>query len=97
MNLRFPVALMLIATLAGCATHYTPDAVANPYGVFSGIWHGIIFPYALMTNLVSWALSLIGISFAGDIQIIGRPNTGFWYYVGFAIGLTSYSGASAAR
>lgn len=87
---------MLALVLTGCAAHYTPEAVRDPYGVFSGIWHGFVFPWALLANLISWVLGLIGISFMGSIQIIGRPNTGvFWYYVGFALGLGSYSAGSA--
>ncbi|WP_298824691.1 hypothetical protein [uncultured Piscinibacter sp.] len=90
--------LLLLLLLSGCAAHYTPDAVQDPYGFFSGIWHGIVFPYALVTNILSWLLSLAGISFLSSIEIIGRPNTGlFFYYIGFVIGLTSYGSASAAR
>jgi hypothetical protein len=81
--------------LAGCAHHYDADAVADPYGFFAGIWHGIIFPLTLVANIVSWVLSLIGISLWENIQIVGRPNTGVFYYIGFVIGLSSLSGASA--
>ena len=89
-------ALALAALVSGCATHYSADAVHDPYGIFSGVWHGIVFPFALFTNIVSWLLGLVGFSFLDSIQIIGRPNTGFWYYVGFVFGL-SISGGSAAR
>lgn len=89
-------ALAITALVSGCATHYTGDAVQDPYGFLSGVWHGLIFPFALITNLVSWLLGLVGISFFESIQIIGRPNTGFWYYVGFALGLSG-SGGGAAR
>ncbi len=90
--------LLLLLLLSGCAAHYTADSVQDPYGFFSGIWHGIVFPYALVTNILSWLLSLVGISFLSSIEIIGRPNTGlFFYYIGFVIGLTSYGSASAVR
>ncbi|MEJ8855799.1 hypothetical protein WKW79_14545 [Variovorax robiniae] len=82
--------------LAGCAAHFTPEAVSEPYGLFSGIWHGLIFPFALLANLLSWALSLIGVSFLQAIEIIGRPNTGLWYYVGFALGLCFWGGAGSS-
>lgn len=80
--------------ITGCATHYTADAVADPYGIFSGIWHGIVFPLALLANLISWVAGLFGVSFLDSIQLIGRPNTGLWYYLGFALGLGAYGGGA---
>lgn len=80
--------------LAGCASHYG-SAAADPYGFFFGIWHGLISPYAVIANLLSWALGLAGISFPDSVQIIGRPNTGFFYYLGFFFGLVPYSGGAA--
>jgi hypothetical protein len=82
--------------LTGCAAHFTPETIADPYGFFWGIWHGLIFPFSLFANLISWALSLVGISFLQSIEIIGRPNTGLWYYVGFALGLLAETGGAAS-
>lgn len=87
--------LVVVTTASGCATHYSPESVNDHYGFFSGIWHGMISPYALLTNLVSWLAGVFGFSFLDSIQIIGRPNTGFWYYVGFALGLSAYGGGAA--
>ena len=92
----FAVLLILSVLLTGCATHYTGDAVKDPYGFFSGVWHGVIFIFSLIVNVISWVCSLAGISLFESIEIIGRPNSGFWYYVGFAIGMTS-AGGSASR
>jgi hypothetical protein len=93
-KIRRTVGFLFVTLLAGCAAHYTPESVHSPYGFFSGLWHGFFFPWALLTNLVSWFLGLFGISLFESIQIIGRPNTGFfWYYVGFIFGLGSYSQA----
>ena len=86
----------LSVLLAGCAAHYTDDAVKDPYGFFSGVWHGLIFIFSLMANLISWVCSWVEISLFDSIAIVGRPNTGLWYYVGFAIGLMS-AGGSANR
>jgi len=94
--MRMVLSAVVIALVSGCAQHFTSEAVADPYGFLWGIWHGLVFPLAVFVNVLSWLLSLIGISFLDSIQIIGRPNTGFWYYAGFAIGLTS-SGSPAAR
>ena len=93
---KVAVLLLLSALLTGCATHYSGDAVRDPYGFFFGVWHGAIFLLSLTTNLISWVFSLAGISLFESIEIVGRPNTGFWYYVGFAIGLSS-TGGSARR
>jgi hypothetical protein len=89
----------LTLVLAGCAHHYTVATSSDPYGFFSGLWHGIVFPFALLTNVLSWLLALVGIAFLSSIEIVGRPNTGvFFYYVGFALGLSVYGGSgSAAR
>jgi hypothetical protein len=92
---RIGVAL-LIVVVSGCAHHYTPAAVADPYGFFSGIWHGFVFPYALGANILSWCLSLVGIDFLSSIELVGRPNTGFlFYYVGYFLGISSYSAGAA--
>lgn len=81
--------------LAGCAHHFNSEAYADPYGFFSGIWHGFVFPYALLTNLASWLLSLLDIQVLSSIEIIGRPNTGvFFYYIGFFLGLSAYGGGA---
>lgn len=95
---RYLFLVITLLLLSGCAKHYTFEAYSDPYGFFSGIWHGFIFPYALVANIVSWVLSLFGINFLADVQIIGRPNTGlFFYYIGFFLGLSSYGGAGAAN
>ncbi len=84
-----------LASLGGCAQHYSSGVVSDPYGFFSGIWHGFLFPYSLLANIISWLLSLIGIDFLSGVQIIGRPNTGvLFYYIGFVMGLSSYGGAA---
>lgn len=88
--------LPLLVLVTGCAAHFTDDAVLDRYGFFSGVWHGLIFFFALLANVFSWACSLVGISFLDSIELIGRPNTGLWYYVGFVMGLMS-SGGSASR
>ncbi len=86
--------LFICLLLTGCATHFSPDAVGDLFGFFSGLWHGLIFILSVSVNLLSWFLSLFGISFLSDIQIIGRPNTGFGYYCGFILGLLAHGSAN---
>jgi hypothetical protein len=94
---RLCLSVALVVALSGCAAHYTPEAFSDPYGFFSGVWHGFVFPYALLANIASWLLSLIGVNFLASIEIVGRPNTGiFFYYIGFALGLSTYGGARGA-
>jgi hypothetical protein len=96
-HIKFALIVGTTLLLVSCARHYTPDSIASPYGFFSGIWHGFVFPYAIITNGASWLLSLFGIHWFQSIEIIGRPNTDvFFYYIGFFFGLTSYGGAGAA-
>ena len=73
MNRSIVIALA-IGTLSGCANHYA--GVTEPYGFFSGFWHGLIFEF-----------SLIGYLLFDSVYIIGEPNTGLFYYIGFVLGL----------
>lgn len=94
--MRLAVVGLVLLGLAGCATHYSGQT--EPYGFFSGFWHGLILPFSLLANLVSWLLGLLGISFLESVQIVGRPNTGFGYCVGFILGLgATSSGSGSAR
>lgn len=86
LNLRNLLLVSLAVSMAGCAAHYSASAIQDPYGFFSGVWHGAIATLTITVNIFSWFLSLFGVSFFNDIQIIGRPNTGVFYYIGFAIG-----------
>jgi hypothetical protein len=92
---RIVLAVVLLM-LTGCASQFEPSHIADPYGFFSGILHGFLFPFALIGKLVSWLASLAGISLFDSVTIIGRPNTGFFYYFGFVMGLGSFSGGGAA-
>lgn len=94
--MRLLLATLACLAIAGCASHYTPESVADPYGFFSGIWHGIVFPWALLANVLSWVLGLLGLNFLDGVQLVGRPNTGFFfYYIGFIFGLSIYASAGS--
>jgi hypothetical protein len=95
--LLFAIAIVFVATLSGCAAHYTSATVADPYGFWSGVWHGFIAPLSIAGVILSWLASLFGIELLTDVAIIGRPNSGFdFYYVGFVLGFLSSSGGGAA-
>jgi hypothetical protein len=74
-NKKFYLFFVFTLCLSSCAQQYTAQSFGDPYGFFSGIWHGMIFPF-----------SLIGSFIFDDIFIIGKPNTGFTYFLGFVLG-----------
>jgi hypothetical protein len=84
---------LIVLMLAGCAHHYTQTANNDPYGFFSGLWHGAIFPITAIVNIISWLLGMINVTFLSNVEIVGRPNTGLFYYFGFAVGLAFASGS----
>ena len=94
---KIGIVLPLFALMTGCAAHYTNGSGQDPYGFLSGLWHGLIFFFALLACAISWACSVVGISFLDSVELVGRPNTGLWYYVGFALGLMSAGGSAGKK
>jgi hypothetical protein len=86
-SLKLVAFLALTVLLTGCATHYRDATTDDPFGFFSGLWHGAIFVFSLIGIAISWILSLIDIRVLSDVAIIGRPNSGLGYYSGYVIGL----------
>ncbi len=75
--------LTLVLTMSGCATQ--PSVSVNSPGFLIGLWHGIIAPIAL-----------IGSIFMDNVRIYEFPNTGFFYDLGFLIGISCWGGGGAA-
>lgn len=79
--------ILLVAILfMGCADvspHVETCITSNPYGFWSGLWHGIIMPF-------SW----IGSLFSDDIAIYAYNNNGGWYDFGFVLGIGGLAGSS---
>lgn len=57
----------------------------TPPGFWSGLWHGLISPFAM---IASWL--------KGDIIIYAPCNSGGWYDFGFITGASSALGGGAA-
>ncbi len=75
--------IVLILLVSSCAPEgYTSDE----YGFFSGIWHGVCLPFAI-----------IGKIFGSDIGIYAENNSGFLYWIGFIIGLGGLGGGAYRR
>ena len=84
---------LCIILLTGCASHYEMATIVDPYGFFSGIWHGLILGFALLGVAASFLSSIVGISFLEDVTLWGKPNTGFGYWVGYIIGVFVLGGS----
>jgi hypothetical protein len=78
-----PWLVFISALLTGCAHHYAISEIGDPYGFFSGLWHGYIIVF-----------SFLGWLFVDDIFIVGQPNTGLFYYIGFFFGVMSFFGSA---
>lgn len=82
-NLLMSVLIIcLLTTLSSCAPKgYSSDE----YGFFSGIIHGIVIVFALIGKL-----------FGADVGIYAENNTGFFYWLGFIIGIGAFGGGGSA-
>jgi hypothetical protein len=69
-------ACLAALVVTGCAHQYRHEDFSDPYGFFSGLWHGYIFIF-----------SFIGSMIYDDVFIIGKPNTGLTYFLGFFLGI----------
>src|SRR3546814_12799218 len=81
--------------LTGCASNYSSAVALDPYRFFSSLWHGLISPFSIAANIISRVCRIFGFSVFENVQIIWRPNTGFFYYIGLIFGLFYYGGAGS--
>ena len=72
------IAVLVLMNLTACASS-GPDP--TPSGFFSGLIHGFIIIF-----------SLIGKLFGMDVGIYAQNNTGFFYWLGFIIGIGGFGG-----
>lgn len=79
---------MAVVLLTGCANVAVLDAclTPDPYGFWSGLWHGIISP-----------ISFFGSLFSDDIAMYAVNNSGSWYDFGFWLGMSSLVVSSRDR
>ena len=67
------VPLLLLAACGFVGTE--PISAWDPPGFFSGVWHGLLAPWTLILRLFL------------DIKMYAVPNTGWFYDLGFLIGV----------
>jgi hypothetical protein len=88
--MKYITPLFIIIILSGCADTETINECINndPYGFWSGLWHGWISP-----------LSFIGSLFSDDIAMYAVNNSGGWYDFGFVLGagILGFTGSKASR
>ncbi len=88
-KLSYILYILLAAFLfTGCAdvTPIEACAIDEPYGFWSGLWHGIIAPFAFIGSLFSDSIALYAVN-----------NTGGWYDFGFVLGAgILFRGSSSA-
>lgn len=76
------ISCFVLLTLSSCA----PEGhTSKEYGFFSGILHGIVIVFALIGKL-----------FGADVGIYAEHNTGFFYWLGFILGIGGFGGGAAS-
>lgn len=83
--LLFSIAF-LVLTLTACAPEPSCElrGPGGEYGFFSGLLHGILFPLALLGKLFGVKTGLYAVS-----------NTGFWYWLGYFLGVGGLGGGAS--
>ncbi len=79
--LQITLMVLVVLTISSCAPK---GHTSDEYGFFSGIWHGICFPFALLGKLFSFKIGLYA-----------ENNSGFFYWLGFILGLGGLGGGGA--
>jgi hypothetical protein len=77
--------ILFVGVLTGCADVIPVESIeaVHPYGFFNGLWHGIVAPLSIWGSLF-WPKS---------IAFYGLVNTGWWYNIGFLLGISAVLGS----
>jgi len=81
-KVNYVVLFILVLFVSSCADSEVVTSCINgyTYGFWSGIWHGMIAPFSFIGSLI-WE----------DIAMYAPNNTGWWYDLGFILGIGSLS------
>lgn len=74
--------IFILMFLSSCAP---AGNTSKEYGFFYGILHGFIFFFALIGKL-----------FGANVGLYAEHNTGFFYWLGFIIGIVGLGGGGSA-
>ncbi|MFZ5376045.1 MAG: hypothetical protein ACOZAN_00040 [Patescibacteria group bacterium] len=80
------IAIALSSPTAASAWLQTYETLQGSYGFFSGIWHGILAPFAVIAQI-----------FDNKIILYAANNSGFGYNLGFLIGISMIIGGGASK
>jgi hypothetical protein len=81
---RSLVSISFIALLF--ITSCAPSGVTeHQHGIFYGLLHGALLPFELIAKL-----------FSMDYDLYAANNTGFWYWIGYIIGVSVWTGGGCA-
>ena len=86
-KLSYTLYFVLVAFLfTGCAdvTLIEECTTVAPYGFWSGLWHGIVAPFAFIGSLFSDSIAMYAVN-----------NNGGWYDFGFVLGAGILFGGSS--
>ena len=83
-RIRTAGVLLLAAFLAACARQAPSVVESGAPGFLHGLFHGWIILFSFIGSLFT------------DVSIYAVPNNGFWYNLGFALGVGAFSGGAAA-
>jgi len=75
---------MFIMTLITACAHQPVNTSYDPPGFFMGIFHGLIAPISLI------------VGFFSEVRVYAFPNSGWWYDLGFMLGISSSVGAATS-
>ena len=70
--------------------HYANASFEDPYGFVSGFLHGLFILIELLIIIFSNILTELNIDLLQDLRLIGWPNTGFGYGLGYLFGLVTF-------
>jgi len=81
-SINYLMIIIIALLFTSCAeTVVIQECVINePSGFWSGLWHGMISPFAFIGHLIN-----------NDIAVYDVNNTGAWYDFGFLLGVGSFS------
>ncbi len=80
------VLVMLSLLLSGCAPGMSGHSEKKPAGFWWGLWHGLI---SLISLIWHW--------FNPKVHLYESFNTGWWYDLGFFLGIVIMAGGGASR
>ena len=80
-NRKLIIAILAVFVLLNLTACASSGADATPSGFISGLIHGFVIIFALIGKL-----------FGMEVGLYAQNNTGFFYWLGFIIGIGGFGG-----